>query len=71
MNRNRGSKFSGAWRFLAITRVLIKYGMADIWARIFRKTLNAGETSADTPASTLRIPSPVRIRQALEDRLSP
>ena len=67
MNRNRGSKFSGAWRFLTITRVMIKYGMADITARVFNKTPKADDAASDTPAATLRIPSPVRIRQALED----
>ena len=67
MNRNRGSKFSGAWRFLTITRVMIKYGMADITARVFRKTPKADDAASDTPAAALRIPSPVRIRQALED----
>ena len=41
--------------------------MADITARVFRKTPKPDEAASDTPAAALRIPSPVRIRQALED----
>src|SRR5210317_362205 len=44
MNHKRGNRFTGAWRFLTITRILIKYGLADITARLFRKNRMAGET---------------------------
>lgn len=67
MNQKRGNRFSGAWRFLTITRILIKYGLADITARLFRKNRMADETPEVAMAGTLKIPSPVRIRQALED----
>jgi ubiquinone biosynthesis protein len=67
MNRNRGSRITGAWRFLTIARVMIKYGLADIGARFFRKKPLPGDTLEATPAGTLKIPSPGRIREALEE----
>lgn len=67
MNRTRGNRITGAWRFLTISRTLIKHGLADIWARFFRKGLPAGVSHEPVPEGMLRIPSPGRIRQALED----
>ena len=67
MIQKRGNRLTGAWRFLTITRILIKYGLADITARLFRKNRVAGETPEVAVAGTLKIPSPARIRQALED----
>jgi ubiquinone biosynthesis protein len=67
MNRKRGNRFTGAWRFLTITRILFKYGLADVTASLFRKNRMTGEGAQAAPAGTLKFPSPVRIRQALED----
>jgi ubiquinone biosynthesis protein len=46
---------------------MIKYGLADIGARFFRKKPLPGDTLEATPAGTLKIPSPGRIREALEE----
>ena len=61
----RGSRMMGAWRFLAIAGVMIKYGLADIAGRLFGPRRST-ELGPDAPPATLRIPSPERIRQALE-----
>ncbi|MGD9016781.1 MAG: AarF/ABC1/UbiB kinase family protein [Desulfobacterales bacterium] len=64
-----GGKFRGTLRFLAISRVMFSYGLADMWARFFRRTVKAkpsGENDAPSPEDQLRIPSPVRLRKALE-----
>jgi len=67
MNRTRGNRITGAWRFFTISRTLIKYGLADIWARFFRKGPPTGDANEPVPEGMQRIPSPGRIRQALED----
>lgn len=67
MKHSRGSRMTGAWRFLSITRVMIKHGLADITARFFRKRAPAGEPRAGSLPGALRVPSPLRIRQALEE----
>jgi ubiquinone biosynthesis protein len=68
MRRNRGSLFRGTRRFLAITRVLVKFGIADVNARWFTR---GGKEEMSPPTSgvgpTLRIPSPGRLRAALQE----
>jgi ubiquinone biosynthesis protein len=67
MQRTRGSRITGAWRFLTIASVMIKYGIADLTARLFRRTPSNGDASDAAPTAELRIPSPGRIRLALEE----
>ena len=67
MNRSRGNRITGAWRFLSITWILIKYGLSDITARFFRRGADRETASEAAREGNLRIPSPQRIRQALED----
>jgi ubiquinone biosynthesis protein len=58
----------GTRRFLAITRVLVKFGLADLGARLFSR--NGKEAAPPPPAggeAALRIPSPERLRSALEE----
>ncbi|MGD8267274.1 MAG: AarF/ABC1/UbiB kinase family protein [Desulfobacterales bacterium] len=68
MKRHRGGIFMGTRRFLAITRVLVKFGLADLGARLFSR--NGKEAAPPPPAggeAALRIPSPERLRSALEE----
>ena len=67
MKRNRGNKITGAWRFLSITRVMVKYGLADLTARFLRRRQRNGDDPEAPATGVLRIPSPVRLRQALEE----
>ncbi|MDJ0803865.1 MAG: AarF/ABC1/UbiB kinase family protein [Desulfobacterales bacterium] len=68
MKRNRGGLFGGTRRFLAITRVLAKFGVADLNARWFsRRAGNDAAAPTSGGAATLRIPSPGRLRAALEE----
>ncbi len=68
MKRIRGGLFRGSRRFLAIARVLTKFGLADLNARWFSR--NAKEDDAPPAGgagTTLRIPSPARLRAALQE----
>ncbi|MBL0714226.1 MAG: AarF/ABC1/UbiB kinase family protein [Desulfosarcina sp.] len=68
MKRNRGGLFRGTRRFLAITRVLVKFGLADLAARLFRNIIKDDDVPQTSEAGTaLRIPSPDRLRSALEE----
>jgi len=67
MQRTRGGRITGIWRFLTIARIMIKYGIADLTARLFRRPLSGGEATDDPSTPALRIPSPGRLRQALEE----
>ena len=67
MQRTRGSRITGAWRFFAIAGVMIKYGIADLTARLFRRSPSGRDDTEAPPAAALRIPSPGRIRLALEE----
>ncbi len=68
MKRHRGGLFMGTRRFLAISRVLVKFGLADLGARLFSRN---GKEATPPPTAggeaTLRIPSPARLRSALEE----
>ncbi len=62
-------KFRGTYRFLAISRVMVGQGVADLWDRFFRRRRRTGPQAAGeaAPAPTrLRVPSPARLRAALE-----
>jgi ubiquinone biosynthesis protein len=68
MKRNRGGLFRGTRRFLAITRVLVKFGLGDLSARFFsRHPREDSATPASAAGAVLRIPSPGRLRAALEE----
>ncbi len=68
MKRNRGGLFRGSRRFLAITRVLTKFGLADLNARWFsRHARDDDAPPASGAGTTLRIPSPARLRAALQE----
>jgi ubiquinone biosynthesis protein len=67
MQRTRGGRITGAWRFLTIARVMIKYGIADLTARVFRRPPSGGDAPGDPSTAGMRIPSPGRLRQALEE----
>jgi ubiquinone biosynthesis protein len=67
MQHTRGSRITGAWRFLTIAGVMIKYGIADLTARLFRRSPSSSDAPDGPPAAALRIPSPGRIRLALEE----
>ena len=67
MQRTRGSRITGAWRFLSIASVMIKYGLADLSARVFKRGRSTGEGAEAPPPGSLSIPSPGRIRMALEE----
>jgi ubiquinone biosynthesis protein len=67
MQRTRGSRITGAWRFLAIAGVMIRYGIADLTARLFRRNPSGSDDPEAPPAAALRVPSPERIRLALEE----
>jgi ubiquinone biosynthesis protein len=67
MHRSRGSRITGAWRFLAIAGVMVRYGLADITARLFRRNRSAAAAADAAPPGALHFPSPARIRQALEE----
>ena len=67
MHSTRGSTITGAWRFLTITTVMVKYGLADISAGLFNRNRSDVDTPGEPAPGTLRIPSPGRIRQALEE----
>lgn len=64
-----GGKFRGTFRFLAISRVMFVQGAADLWERFFRRkgrTDPAANADASDVPPQLRIPSPIRLRKALE-----
>lgn len=64
-----GNKFRGTFRFFAISRVLFINGVADIWGRFFHRAGRAQNPEGkdiEVLQQQLRIPSPVRIRKALE-----
>jgi ubiquinone biosynthesis protein len=67
MQRTRGSRITGAWRFLTIASVMIKYGVADLSARLFRRNRSGGDAPDASPSEGLRTPSPERLRLALEE----
>jgi ubiquinone biosynthesis protein len=67
MQRTRGSRITGAWRFLTIASVMIKYGVADLSARLFRRNRSGSDAPDASPSGGLRTPSPERIRLALEE----
>ncbi len=67
MKRNRGGLFKGTRRFLAITRVLTKFGLADLNARWFSRNPKEEAPPASGTGATLRIPSPGRLRAALQE----
>ena len=67
MQRIPGSRITGAWRFLTIASVMIKYGIADLSARLFRRNRSGGDASDAPSSGGLRVPSPERIRLALEE----
>jgi len=46
---------------------MIKYGLADLAARVFRRRRTGGEGGEALPPGSLSIPSPERIRMALEE----
>ena len=67
MKRNRGGLFRGSRRFLAIARVLTKFGLADLNARWFSRNARDDAPPPSGTGTTLRIPSPARLRAALQE----
>ncbi len=69
MKLHKGAgRVKSLWRFGAISRVLIKHGMGDVTQRLFGGEEDKGrELGVDEPHHSTWLPSPRRIRLALEE----